>query len=486
MGTPSAVNLAGRDLNPAPFVSTSYEYNRSGQYVIGGFLVVTLDGTLVGEDILSQMSALGMMQGGLNCVNLTIGCQGGADFLEGSGRIDNIDVSPGDQPFVASYSITIKLETVNGFSAVKADPDFLTNNCIPSAEYLSSYSEEIQVGGDGDGIALVDNENGLSKSFLKGSGSIRAACFSREVCGVPSFNGRQQALGIIEARAAALLGFNSCDSQGVLAQYGSWNKWIDTKTLTIDDGGTFEWTFDVYLSKGQCAPYAWADINTDDRVDYQNGDFERKTRTISGTIRGLSPSSGSMLGNSAGNGTRFSNAGRALGQVLPNVISGNWPGLSAGITGTRGQEPPESPCANNGEPPCYQRISSNITTSKVAGSISFTAEYADIDSCKPIGDLLIDVTIDESLPAVKHLEFIVPNIGDSIIHYMGQTPHEATVTVRGTLQGCDQAKISETINCVDQQFNLAAAKYSGWLVKEQKTTVATYSYSRMKSFIKCG
>lgn len=482
----SAVTINGSPLKPAPFVSTSYEYNRSGQYVIGGFLIVTLDGTLVGEDIADQMAEIGSYQAGTNCVEVTIGCSGSSDFLSGTGRIDNVDVNPGDQPFVASYTITLKLETVNGNPAVDADNDFLANNCIPQAQFLSSYSEEIQINGDGDSIGLVDNGNGLSKSFLKGSGSLKAVTFGREVCGVPSYNGVEQALGIVNARAAALLNFNSCSSQGALAQYGGWNKWLDTKTLTVDDAGSVEWTFDVYLSKGGCSPQAWADINTDDRIDYQNGKFERNTRTISGTIRGLSPSSGDALGNSAGNGARLSNAMSALGKIIPKVISGNWPGLDSSITGETGTPPEPSPCESEGEPPCYQRISSNISVSKVSGEVTFSAEYSDIDSCKPIGDALIDVSIEESLPAVRYVEFIVPNIGNSIIHYMGQTPYEATVTVRGSLQGCDQEKINEAIRCVDEQFNIAAAKYNGWLIKEQKTTVSTYSYSRTKSFVRCG
>ena len=130
MSKPSSVTINGMQLKPAPFVSTSYEYNKSGEYVIGGFLIVTLSGTLVGEDIVSQMQSIGMLSANLNCVNLIIGCQGGSDFLDGAGRIKNVDVSSGDQPFVANYTITIALETVGGSPAVDPDPDFLTRNCL--------------------------------------------------------------------------------------------------------------------------------------------------------------------------------------------------------------------------------------------------------------------------------------------------------------------------------------------------------------------
>jgi hypothetical protein len=49
--TPSSVKIGNTNLKPAPFVSTSYEYNKSGEYIIGGLLIVNLDGTIVGEDI---------------------------------------------------------------------------------------------------------------------------------------------------------------------------------------------------------------------------------------------------------------------------------------------------------------------------------------------------------------------------------------------------------------------------------------------------
>jgi hypothetical protein len=487
MSKQSSVTINGTQLKPAPFVSTSYEYNKSGEYVIGGFLIVTLSGTLVGEDIVSQMQSIGTLAANSNCVNLIVGCQGGSDFLDGAGRIRNVDVSAGDQPFVANYTITIALETVGGSQAVEPDPDFLTRNCLTEAEgkFIQAYSESIEIDG-GDSATLVDNTFGVSKSYIKGKGSIKVTAFGREVCGIPSFNGIDQAIAIVNRRASALMSFTYCGADdNPLQQYSGWQKWLDTKTLLVNDTGSVEWTFDLYMSNGGCAPYAWVDINSDDRKDFQIGTTERKTRNISGTIRGLSPYTGDLLSNKAGAGDRLNNAKAALGVILPQIIGGDWPALPNGLSGERGKKPDESDCPPPPDEVCYQRISSNITTSVVAGEISFSADYADIDACKPKGAAIIDTTVEENLPAIRHVEFIVPNLGDSIIHYMGDTAHEATVTVRGSLQGCDEKKIKETIGCVDEQFEKTTKEYNGWLVKNETKKVSTYSYSKTKTFIKC-
>ena len=327
----------------------------------------------------------------------------------------------------------------------------------------------------------------LSKSFIKGSGSINLVIYGSAVCDDPSFDDVQQAINILNKRASQLMSFTFCGNQThPLSKYSGWNKHLDTKTLKIDDTGAVEWTFDLYMTNGGCTPIAWVDINTDSRIEYQSGPDEKKTKNISGTIRGLSQKTNGSVDNKSGSGERMSNARSALGVVLPEVISGEWPNPDHGISGTMGTPPdePDSECQPENKV-CYQRISSNISMSTVAGEISFSAEFADINACQPKGNSIIDVSIEESLPVLRYVEFIVPNIGNSIVQIMGDTPHEATVTVRGALQGCDKEKIQTTIECVDEQFEKSIRKYNGWLIRNDAKTISTYNYSKTRSFIKC-
>lgn len=492
--TRSSVIIGSKELKPAPFVSTSYEYSKSGQYVIGGVLIVTLEGTVVGEDIIEQMNELSALQSSQDCITLIIGCQGSADFLSGAGRVRSVQLSASDQPFVATYSIIIGLENIIAGQkpgpAVDPDPEFLIRNCLTqqNARYIKSYSEKLSFEGDGDTISLVDNELGLSKAYVKAKGEISVMCYGRNICGEPDFNGTTSAINMIKERASALMSLTFCGpDENPLAVYSGWNKWLDTKSLDINDAGSVVWKFDLYMAQGSCAPFAWSDINVDDKI---NLEFKppRRTRTISGSIKGLSLYTGNFLNNNIGNGERYSNALSAFGKIVPKIISGSWPGLVPNPVGEMlidGETPTTPLCEENDEPICYQRISSSVSSSVVAGEITFSAEFADISTCKSVGPAAIDVTVEESLPAIRHQEFIIPNRANSIIHYIGDKPHTATVTVRGTLQGCDTGKINEVIRCVDNNFNQACAPYNGWLIKEESKTVSTYSYSRNKSFIRC-
>lgn len=488
---PSAITLNGVPLKPAPFVSTSYEYKSEGNYVIGGFLIVNLDGTLAGEDIVEQMKYIGSFQSGLNCVALVIGCEGSSDFLSGAGRVRSVTLSSSDQPFIANYSMVIALETVGGRPAVPPDPEFLRRYCLTEdqAQYIQSYSETLTFDG-GESVALVDNVLGVSKSFVKLSGQITVTTFGKEICGVPDYSGIGIGLGIVQSRARSLMGLSLCvNDDNPLSPYAGWNKWLDSKSIVVNDTGSVEWKFDLYMSQGGCAPYAWVDLNSDDKKTYQTGSEAQSTRSISGTIRGLCTATTDILDFHTGTNERLGNAQRALGVLLPPVINGSWPSLIYDPTGGRGQERSQtpSPCEEDKEEFCYQRLSSTITTKAVAGEITFSAEFGNISACKSNGgtEELIDVTVDETLPSTRYVEHIVPNIGRSIIQYMGDKPAEATVTVRGSIQGCDKAKQNQVIGCVDAQFAKSSAKYNGWIVREDNVTISTYSYTKTKSFIRC-
>lgn len=488
----SSVNLNGMNLRPAPFVSTSYEYNTSGDYVIGGFLIVNLDGTIVGKDsgdLISQMAAISALQTSSNCVGITIGCQGNADFLNGAGRVRNVSINKGDQPFLLTYTITLALETVDGSPAVEPDEEFLNRHCLSKedAKFILSYSESLSIEGDGSAISSTDGGFNVSKSYIKGKGSISLTCFGKEICGIPQFNGIDQALLIIEARANALINFTMCIPDHPLSAYSGWSKWLDTKQLEINDSGTITWSFDLYMSNGGGTPFAWVDINTEDKKDHKT-QKPKTNRSVSGTIRGLSLATSNFLGHKATANERLANADKALGVVLPQVVSGSWPGESVDLSGQEGNcnNNSNDPCSNNEPETCYQRLSSNISRSVVSGEITFNAEYGDINACKPQGDTNVDVSVEETLPATRYVEFIVPNIQNAIVQYMGDTPHKATVTVKGDLNGCDQTKIQKTIQCVENEFNKAVSKYNGWLVTNNSYTINTYSYSKTRSFVKCG
>lgn len=479
---PSSVILGGQNLRPAPYVSTSYEYAKSGSYIIGGTLNVTLDGTLVSESIIDQIAQINNLSASNNCVELIIGCAGEPTFLQGAGRVTNVSVSTSDNaPFVANYSITVSLETVSGQAAVEPDEEFLLQYELPaSTRFLKTYSEQVGIDGDGTVIGYIDTELNVSKSFIKASGQITVCSGTTAICGFPSFNGLEQSIGILQERFKKLLSM-SFDSEHILSSYNGWNKWLDSKSITIDEDGNVSASFDLYMTLGSCKPMARIDINAEDRISDHNV-TKIANRVFSGTITGISSATTELLANKANANERLGNALTAWGSLQGLIANGSWPGDTQELSGEEGVC--EQPICPQQEGSCYQRLSSSLTISKVAGEIVVNAEFGPINNCQT-NDALVETTVEEEFPVARYREFIIPNEPKPVVQVFGDTPNRATITARGSLKDCDKTKKQELINCVISAYNKAARPYTGWIRTSYNTTDGSYSYSITSSYVKC-
>lgn len=478
----SAVKLGTEYLIPAPYVSSSYEYVKSAQYIIGGVLNVVLDGTIVSEDIAKQIQNISSLSSNTNCVDLIIGCDGSADFLSGAGRITNVSVNASDSsPFTATYSITVSLETVNGEPAVKPEAAFLELFGLSSDTlFIKEYEEQISVDGDATIIGYVDNILNISKSFIKATGSISIASSTTSVCGIPSFNGIEQSINLIKARFNKLISFSFSQAGHPLSQYAGWSKWLDSKSFSIDQGGKVSCSFDIYLNKGSCQPIARIDIKTEDKLDHT---INILNRSISGTINGLSISTTDLLSDKTGVNERLGNAYAAFGALSTYIINGNWPGDSIRLTGEEGECtqpicPPAQPTVY------YQRLSSNINVSKVAGEITFSAEFGPTNGCQ-LNNFDINTTIEEELPVVRYREFIIPNSLKPVIQQLGDTPAKATISSQGSIKDCDINKKTQLICFVKNAFNQAILPYLGWMLTSSQITESKFSYKITSTYIRC-
>lgn len=481
----NSIFLNGKALRPAPFVSTSYEYIKSGQYTIGGLLVVTLSGTLVGEDIIDQIVELNSLQSSQDCIQLIIGCSGESDFLNGSGRIASIDISQDNEPYLVSYSIVINIETINGQPAVSPDPDFARSIGISEADiplFLKEYLESITIDGTGDIISSHDKVLSVSKSNIKISGSIKIKINANYICNLPSRDPSKEINNFLKKRSTALL--NGIGDNNPIAKYIDWNKMLDTKSLEIENDGSVSWQFDAYILPDDGVPLAFVDINTTDKLDQKT---QRITRTISGTINGLSSATiDDHIGHKTDVNERISNAENAFATLETYLINGTWPGDAAQTTGIEGSDC--DGCESFVAPKCYQRISHNIASSPITGLISFDMDFADITSCQD-NQFDIETTIDESLPANIFQEIIIParGKGRSIVQVVGGSSTSVSIIVRGNLKGCDTKKMNLLISNVRTRINnILNREYRfGWFIKKQNSTLGTYSYSENVELVRC-
>lgn len=483
-------------LKPAPYVSTTYEYKKSGEFIIGGVLIVTLSGTLVGEDILDQMASLREYNKPGTCIELIIGCSGNDDFLNGNGKVRALDIADGNEPFVASYTMQIAIETIKTTEgtldpSVKPQQEFLEKLCLPpndeALEFLQDYEETITFQGEASVFSSVDSFFKVSKSFVKANGRISISHYSKDICGKPTYNGAKKTEDLLKLRAKKLISFDFCSPTHPLSQYKNWNKWLDSRSVEITSDGVLTWTFDLYMNNSfNITPLAWVDINTDDSMDLRTN---RKTRSINGTIKGLSAAVlVDPLGHKATSNERISNAEKAYGLLVPKIINGDWAGSFGSITGKENCGTTTQPCQEDPDPVCYQRQSSSATKSPINGEISFSAQFTDISVCDNlVGDSIIDYTIDESMPTVEVQEIIIPNNGRSVVQkVLEKTARTVTITVRGKLQSCDKGKTGLMIGCVNQRLkDILDGRYGTWLLKRENKNLGLYSFTITQERILC-
>jgi len=147
-----------------------------------------------------------------------------------------------------------------------------------------------------------------------------------------------------------------------------------------------------------------------------------------------------------------------------------------------------NPSGPNASEQCRQRISRNIKKSPISGEITFNAEYGPISSCEPKGVGDVQFTIEEQLPAHRHVEYIIPGAGDSIVISLNApTAKKAQITARGTITGCDKLTLPDLIKCVNATLAKQMTRMSGpWIQTGERRNVGTYSYSITREFIYCG
>lgn len=481
-----SIFINGTSLRPAPSVSTAYEYNKSGDYTIGGLLIVTLSGTLIGEDINAQITALNSLQLNSDCVSLTIGCSGGTDFLNGNGRIRTITFSPSEQPFVSTYSMIVAIETVDGKPAVEVDQDFLKDNCLSedggTVQFIQNYNEKLTFQGEANTISSYDSTLDVLRSFVKIGGEINVSSYGRPVCGSPSYNGTQNSLDLLKKRAKSLVSLTTCNNT-ILSKYNGWNKWLDTKRLTINIDGSITWVFEMYLTKGSKAPQAWIEISTENAADQRK---KMENIVMNGKIQGLSSASlDDHLSHKVNINERLQNAIKGYNSLLSIVENGNWGSENIVLVDDNKDKKKKNP-----EKFCRQRISSSTVASVVTGEISFRAEFGDISTCSSTqGVGSTDVTIDEQLPASRYAEFIIPNGGRALVQQITpSTPTRVIITARGNLNGCNTNNMITLTKCAENQMTTALKQlpyFRKLILLSDIKNIGKYSYTIKREYIAC-
>ena len=496
------VEIGGSGLRPAPKFTIDTQPHMCGEYIIGGLIIVKISGELFGNDLTdlqTKIKAKTDLSG--TCQSFKISCGDSTLFDITLAFIKDVNITPTDQPFNANYSFSVIIDTINGNSAIIPDKRFLDyyNVVVPSGINLLSYDESLAVSPDSIGQVAITTSGTFKKFNLKVNGSIDIQAYSKP-CDTPStFTTDEQIEGvadgvlaelytILSTRAGHFLSNNTevlKDTYPFLEDYDIEDDWFtmaDTKSLTIDPlTYKISWSFDLLLysqpSGSTCYSKALIDFNITDTIDQMN---YLSTFNAKGTVKGLSDITVAPIDNKVLSSEKLANARAAYLLLMTYSNIGDYKGHSIDGCGPFGATPPAI---------CYQIASSSVTESYNAGEITFDLQYADVETCQ-LGGMTIDLSLSEDMPARKHVEFIIPGRGTSLVQVgFNLTPYKATLTATGKINNtCDMSLATGVLKtCVENRFNeiesINGLNSSNILLLKSSTSQGRYSYKITKEYI---
>lgn len=480
--TNNFIQIDDQSLRPVPKFSITYETFRSGEYVIGGILKLTLTGEIYGSsasDLSTKIRNLSAYSG--TCKDIYISCDSEI-LINDIGFIKNVTINPTDQPFMVNYTLEIEISNKADSIHVKRDVSFgtLLNITIPEDINLKSYEETISIVGD-DSMSNSGFYGGgiYTKSQLKLSGSISIQAHHHMCENNSSII--SDLYTVLENRFSAILSLSSSISTAYpsIASYcnGDYTAVHDNKNFSVNKiDNKLSVQFDMYLIPNlplNAYPTSVVDLTIAENTDQTTGFSNLSVR---GSIRGLSNKTTSILDNKVLSSEKLSNARNAYSSIVDALENREYAQFI--ILG----------CYNGSLPPsdiCYNRISSQITENLNGGEITFDLSYGDIQSCQ-IGGANIDVNITEDFPTYRYVEHIIPGIEYPIVQIgTSQTAMKISMTVSGKLNGCDTTKIPDLINCVDGRATLERNNrgYNGYILQSQTKTLGKYSYKVVENYI---
>lgn len=470
-------------VRPAPKFNIAYETFKSGEYIIGGLLKITLTGEIYGissSDLTDKIKTLSNYSG--TCQSIYIECDN-STLIDGQGFIRNVSFNPTDQPFMVNYSVDIEISNTSSNLSITPDAAFasLYGLSIPNTIVLKSYEESLAFNSD-DSIAntafYVDGTYTKASVKLSGQISIQAHHHMCDTFESPDLIAQLHT--ILNGRVQQLLSLNAALSTTYpsLANYLQGNHYAihHNKTLTINKfDHKIDFKFDMFIISGTCHPRGMVDLDITETTDQFTG---LSSWSIKGSVQGLSDGTSSTTDNDTLYNTRLINARLIYADLEHKKALSEYEHFIVLGCSTAASLPSDS---------CYQRISAQITENFNGGRIDFEMSFGDIESCQ-VGGASIDINIQEEHPTNKYIEHIIPGRGSALVQIGDNiSPRKITITASSKLNTCDTELISTLISYVeDRFFTIITNKgYDNYLLVKESKTTGKYSYKISRSYIEC-
>lgn len=481
------IQINNESLRPSPKFSIAYETFKSGEYIIGGILKLTLNGEIYGassSDLTTKISNISQYSG--KCQTIYVACEE-ETLVDTTGFVRSVTINPTDQPFVVNYTIEIEISNLsNNKLSVSRDLAFTnlffpnTNNAIPLDINLKNYEENLTITGD-DSLSNTGFYGGgiYTKAQLKLSGQISIQA-NHHMC-ENNNDIIEHLFNILQLRFQKILALDITigTSYPSIAAYCN-NTYItihDNKNITINKiDNKVNLQFDMYIIPKlplNAYPKSIVELTIAENTEQATG---LSNLTVRGSVKGLSNKTTDILNNKVLSSEKLSNARNAYAWIVNSIDNRDYAQFIV-LGDYNGAIPPADIC--------YNPISSQVTENLNNGEITFDLTYGDLQFCQ-IGGANIDVNITEDFPTPKYVEHIIPGRAYPIVQVgYGVSAMKITLTVSGKLNGCDTSKIHNLVACIDNKLTTEknSRGYNGYILQNTTKTFGKYSYKVTESYI---
>ncbi len=484
----------------APFANMSYEYFTSPNgEIIGGSRIFTVTGTVSvsqaaksGATVMSKLAQIRNLGQDSGCVSVSI-----PNLYSGMGKITNVSIDQGPDPsWVNQGSFTIEIKT-----KLKSIPPNSMGITVDDHVVSISKSETIEIGEESHGFVFLNDQNNISKSYVKFSCKASASC--RPLC--DSSNPQEIALRLIKKFVAYI------PNHPLISAYKNWKPFAQSRSLEVTSTET-SFSIDIILLPPSVSTGAFIDLEFEHNKTYQE---KEESKRITGSIIGLASISWTDLIDlpDTASSSKLASAEEAFDKIInkynylkefdrngktlilnekPNCppVGGGVGGSSVGNCKGLDDDPEQDPQQQL----VIKPSTSSVSKSRSEGTINFVFEWSSSSSsnnndCVDGDGYKRELVVDITEPQRQIVEHIIPSYGTLIQDINACSAKRISFTSSASSSDvcvATSARPTGVLEPLDQAVKdyLGSATPKDWLLISHTSLVSNKNYTVTKEFIK--
>lgn len=466
------ISIEGITLNPSPQFSISPEYFYYGADVVGGVLVLNIDGTYYANNIGDYTDSMNnMLQLLYSCkkVDFDSSCVAAISDVDGSiGFVTDVRITPGSSVLNFNYNIVIEFAKNKNKNIIINKSNKISSifNSLNTGIIVKSYSESVSSDYSGTNLFAVNQSGNLTKTPAKMSISLEISVYNSDRCDTANIDFKTEIRNFLKARIDALSSNPALLKINIPANFVVCGN--NSKLSISEMGGSA--TFELYIvPTGSLAVVDFSEKQDTNQITRQ------KKLSIRGSITGLDSSK--QYNAPSGNG--MSNARAVFDRLKVQSLSGD-ANILDGSCGTI------TPLTLD---TCYIMSNSRATENTNNNKIDFEIDYEDVEKCIKQG-YRIETEYEETRPSQQFAEFIIPGRNNSLVYYSkAKSAEKRKLTVKSSYESCNESFLNQIKTAVNTEFTQQKTNYGlsagNFIVISKSEETGRYSYAKTEEYIEC-